>query len=132
MVSLKEIFEGLPEIFESRYKEEYEKALAIFTADGDKPEDFEYKNDNRERFNALYKLYKDKKNATARQTEAEREENLKIKLGIIEEIESTGAKRRSTGQDIPGIPGLTGTLAEYRNGTSRAIKRPVGDLSPSR
>ena len=77
MVSLKEIFEGLPEIFESRYKEEYEKALAIFTADGDKPEDFEYKNDNRERFNALYKLYKDKKNATARQTEAEREENLK-------------------------------------------------------
>ena len=50
VVSLKEIFEGLPEIFESRYKEEYEKALAIFTADGDKPEDFEYKNDNRERF----------------------------------------------------------------------------------
>ena len=38
VVSLKEIFEGLPEIFESRYKEEYEKALAIFTADGDKPE----------------------------------------------------------------------------------------------
>ena len=69
VVSLKEIFEGLPEIFESRYKEEYEKALAIFTADGDKPEDFEYKNDNRERFNALYKLYKDKKNATARQRE---------------------------------------------------------------
>ena len=34
VVSLKEIFEGLPEIFESRYKEEYEKALAIFTADG--------------------------------------------------------------------------------------------------
>lgn len=27
VVSLKEIFEGLPEIFESRYKEEYEKAL---------------------------------------------------------------------------------------------------------
>ena len=62
--------------------------MAIFTADGDKPEDFEYKNDNRERFNALYKLYKDKKNATARQTEAEREENLKIKLGIIEELKA--------------------------------------------
>ncbi len=76
------------------------------------------KNDNRERFNALYKLYKDKKNATARQTEAEREENLKIKLGIIEELKALVQKRRSTGQDIPGIPGLTGTLAEYRNGTS--------------
>ena len=48
VVSLKEIFEGLPEIFESRYKEEYEKALAIFTADGDKPEDFEYKNFQRD------------------------------------------------------------------------------------
>ena len=95
MVSLKEIFEGLPEIFESRYKEEYEKALAIFTADGDKPEDFEYKNDNRERFNALYKLYKDKKNATARQTEAEREENLKIKLGIIEELKALVQKEEA-------------------------------------
>ena len=139
VVSLKEIFEGLPEIFESRYKEEYEKALAIFTADGDKPEDFEYKNDNRERFNALYKLYKDKKNATARQTEAEREENLKIKLGIIEELKALDNVKTATINDadenfdyIPGIPGLTGTLAEYRNGTSRAIKRPVGDLSPSR
>ena len=95
VVSLKEIFEGLPEIFESRYKEEYEKALAIFTADGDKPEDFEYKNDNRERFNALYKLYKDKKNATARQTEAEREENLKIKLGIIEELKALVQKEEA-------------------------------------
>lgn len=110
VVSLKEIFEGLPEIFESRYKEEYEKALAIFTADGDKPEDFEYKNDNRERFNALYKLYKDKKNATARQTEAEREENLKIKLGIIEELKALVQKEEA----------LDKTFQEFRDFTGNA------------
>lgn len=132
VVSLKEIFEGLPEIFESRYKEEYEKALAIFTADGDKPEDFEYKNDNRERFNALYKLYKDKKKRYSPANGSRTRRKSENKTRYYRRIESTGAKRRSTGQDIPGIPGLTGTLAEYRNGTSRAIKRPVGDLSPSR
>ena len=131
VVSLKEKYEGLPEIFESRYKEEYEKALAIFTADGDKPEDFEYKNDNRERFNALYKLYKDKKRYSPANGSRTRRKS-ENKTRYYRRIESTGAKRRSTGQDIPGIPGLTGTLAEYRNGTSRAIKRPVGDLSPSR
>lgn len=98
VASLKEVFERLPEIFEARYKEEYEKALAIFTADGDKPEDFEYKNDNRERFNDLYKHYKDKKNATTRQTETEREENLKIKLGIIEELKALVQKEEALGK----------------------------------
>lgn len=93
--SIKALMEELPEIFENRYKEEYEKALAAFTADGDNPEDFEYKNENRESFNAVYKLYKDKKNAAVRQTEAEREENLKIKLGIIEELKTLVQKEES-------------------------------------
>ena len=95
VTAIKEIMEGLPEIFEAQYKKEYEEALAIFTSDGDKPEDFEYKNDSRDRFNALYKLYKDKKTAIARQTEAEREENLKIKLGIIEELKALVQKEEA-------------------------------------
>lgn len=95
VTALKEIMEELPVIFEAKYKEEYEKALAAFTADGDSPEDFEYKNDNRDRFNALYKLYKDKKNELNRQTEAEREENLRIKLGIIEELKALVQKEES-------------------------------------
>ncbi len=92
---IKDVIESLPELFENQYKEEYEKALAAFTADGDSPEGFEYKNDTRERFNNIYKLYKEKKSSASRRTEAEREENLKIKLGIIEELKALIQKEES-------------------------------------
>ncbi len=92
---IKDVIESLPELFETQYKEEYEKALAAFTADGDSPEGFEYKNDTRERFNNIYKLYKEKKSSANRKTEAEREENLKIKLGIIEELKALIQKEES-------------------------------------
>lgn len=94
-VSLKEIMDRLPEIFEARYQQEYEQALAAFTADGDLPENFEYKNDNKERFYSLYKQYKEKRSAAVRQLEAEREENLKIKLGIIEELKALVQKEET-------------------------------------
>lgn len=90
LASIKDAMEKLPETFEAQYKNEYDKALAAFTADGDLPENFEYKNDSKERFNAVYKLYKDKRSSMNRQTEAEREENLQIKLGIIEELKEIG------------------------------------------
>lgn len=92
---IKDVIESLPELFENQYKEEYEKALAVFTADGDSPEGFEYKNDTRERFNNIYKLYKEKKSSASRKTEAEREENLKIKLEIIEELKALIQKEES-------------------------------------
>lgn len=93
--SLKDIMDSLPEVFEKKYKAEYEAALAAFTADGDNPEDFDFKNDSKERFNQLYKAYKDKKNTQLRQAEAEREENLKTKLGIIEELKALVQKEEA-------------------------------------
>lgn len=95
LASIKDTMEKLPEAFEAQYKNEYDKALAAFTADGDLPENFEYKNDSKERFNAVYKLYKDKRSSMNRQTEAEREENLQIKLGIIEELKALVQKEES-------------------------------------
>lgn len=92
---IKDTLETLPEIFETQYKKEYEQALEKFTADGESQENFEYKNDTRERFNAIYKLYKEKKNSANRQQEAEREENLKIKQGIIEELKGLVQKEES-------------------------------------
>lgn len=86
--AIKDTIEKLPEVFEAQYNNEYEKALAAFTADGDLPEGFEYKNDAKERFNNIYKLYKEKKSEAGRKTEAERGENLKIKTGIIEELKT--------------------------------------------
>ena len=93
--ALKEVMENLPAVFESIYQKEYEQALAAFTADGDLPENFEFKNDSKERFNSLCKQYKDKKNALARQLEAEREANLKIKLEIIEELKALVQKEET-------------------------------------
>ena len=95
LASIKDTMEKLPETFEAQYKNEYDKALAAFTADGDLPENFAYKNDSKERFNAVYKLYKDKRSSMNRQTEAEREENLQIKLGIIEELKALVQKEES-------------------------------------
>lgn len=94
----KETLEDLAALFDARHQEEYNRALAVFTADGGAAEDFEYKNDNRARFNAIYRLYKEKKNAANRQAETEREENLKIKLGIIEELKALVQKEEVTGK----------------------------------
>lgn len=93
--AIKEVMDKLPEIFEARYKEEYEAALAAFTADGDAAEEFEYRNDNRERFNLLHRQYKEKKSQANRQTEAEREENFRIKQGIIEELKALVQKEEA-------------------------------------
>lgn len=95
LAAIKEAMESLPELFNQKFKEEYNQALAAFTADGDLPENFEYKNDNREQFNAVYKLYKDKKNEANRQLETEREKNLEIKLGIIEELKALVQKEEA-------------------------------------
>ncbi|MDE6452383.1 MAG: DUF349 domain-containing protein, partial [Odoribacter sp.] len=95
VASLKGCMERLPEIFESKYQQEYEQALAAFTADGDLPENFEYKNDTKEQFHLLYKQYKEKRSAAVRQLETEREENLKIKLGIIEELKALVQKEET-------------------------------------
>ncbi len=96
--AIREAMESLPELFNQKFKEEYDQALAAFTADGDLPENFEYKNDNRDRFNAVYKQYKDKKNEANRQLEAEREKNLEIKLGVIEELKALVQKEEALGK----------------------------------
>lgn len=93
--AIKDIMESLPEIFEAQYRDEYEKALADYTANGDTPENFEYKNDTKERFFNICKLYKEKRNAAGKRIEAEREQNLKIKLQIIEELKELAQKEEA-------------------------------------
>lgn len=93
--SVKEVMDTLPEIFESRYQNEYNTALAAFTADGESAEGFEYKTDVRSRFNSVIRQYKEKRSEAGKKAEAEREENLKIKLGIIEELKALVQKEES-------------------------------------
>ncbi len=83
---LKDTIEGLPEIFELQYKNELEKSLSAFVEAGHKAEEFEYKLDSKERFYNIYRGYKEKKISANKKIEVEREQNLKIKLQIIEEL----------------------------------------------
>lgn len=98
LYQLKELMETLPDIFENQYKQEAEKALADFTADGSPAEDFQYNNDSKERFYSLQKNYKDKKAAASKKNEAEREENLRIKLQLIEELKELVQKEEAMNQ----------------------------------
>ena len=95
---LKEIMDSIPEIFENRYRQEEKEALAKFTADGSPVEDFQYNNDTKERFHSLLKNYRDKKVAAAKKNEAEREENLRVKLQLIEELKELVQKEEALNQ----------------------------------
>lgn len=85
----------LPDVFEKQYQKEFDQALADFTADGTPAADFKYKNDAKEKFYNLCKSLKDKKVAMAKQTEAEREKNLEIKLQLIEELKELVQKEEA-------------------------------------
>lgn len=95
MGQIKDVMEKLPEIFEKQYKQEYEQALADFTADGTPAADFNYKNENKEKFYDLYKLFKEKRITAAKQIEVDREKNLQIKLQLIEELKELVQKEEA-------------------------------------
>ena len=92
---IKDVMEKLPEIFEKQYKQEYEQALADFTADGTPAADFNYKNENKEKFYDLYKVFKEKRITAAKQIEVDREKNLQIKLQLIEELKELVQKEEA-------------------------------------
>lgn len=102
---VKDLIESLPEIFETRYTEEYEKALADYTADGNPAEDFVFSGPPKEQFYSLYKAFREKRIAAAKQTEAEREKNLQIKLQLIEELKELVQKEET----------MTKTFQEFKD-----------------
>ncbi len=117
---LKEIMDNIPEIFENRYRQEEGKALADFTADGSPAEDFQYDSNTKERFLSLLKNYKDKKAEAAKKNEAEREENLRIKLQLIEELKELVQKEEALNQTFQEFKDIqerwrnTGTVPQNR------------------
>ena len=117
---LKEIMDNIPEIFENRYRQEEGKALADFTADGSPAEDFQYNCNTKERFLSLLKNYKDKKAEAAKKNEVEREENLRIKLQLIEELKELVQKEEALNQTFQEFKDIqerwrnTGTVPQNR------------------
>ncbi len=117
---LKEIMDNIPEIFENRYRQEEGKALADFTADGSPAEDFQYNSNTKELFLSLLKNYKDKKAEAAKKNEVEREENLRIKLQLIEELKELVQKEEALNQTFQEFKDIqerwrnTGTVPQNR------------------
>lgn len=105
IADLRELFEHLPELFESQYKEEYEKAVADFIASGGVKEEFVYAGTEKESFYEVYRVYREKKSAIGKKIEHEREHNLKVKLKIIEELKELIKKEET----------LNKTFADFRS-----------------
>ncbi len=112
--------DNIPEIFENRYRQEEGKALADFTADGSPAEDFQYNSNTKELFLSLLKNYKDKKAEAAKKNEVEREENLRIKLQLIEELKELVQKEEALNQTFQEFKDIqerwrnTGTVPQNR------------------
>lgn len=93
---IKDVMEKLPEIFEKQYKQEYEQALADFTADGTPAADFNYKNENKEKFYDLYKLFKEKRNYCRKADRSRPGKKSSDQAPVDWRTERIGTKGRST------------------------------------
>lgn len=124
VTQLKEVIESLPALFEAQYKREYEKALAVFTENGKPSEEFQYNNDEKEHFYSLLKIFRDKKNAAGKKTEAEREQNLKTKLQIIDELKELVQKEEALNKTFQDFRELQ---ERWRN-TGMVPQQNVNDL----
>ncbi len=80
------VLDSLPQVFEAQYQKEYDKALSDFTKDGSPAETFDYQDNSKERFYSVYRTYREKKSEYYKKLEGEKEQNLKEKLQIIEEL----------------------------------------------
>lgn len=80
------VLDNLPQVFEAQHQKEYDKALAEYTKDGSPAETFDYQDNSKERFYSVYRIYREKKTEFYKKLEGEKEQNLKDKLQIIEEL----------------------------------------------
>lgn len=80
------VLDSLPQVFEAQHKKEHDKALAEFMKDGSPAEAFDYQDTSKERFYSIYRIYREKKSDYYKKLEEEKEQNLKEKLQIIEEL----------------------------------------------
>jgi hypothetical protein len=104
-VSHLRILDTLPPLFEAQLQRERDQKLASFVATGNQAEHFDFPNDDKERFYSIYRLYREKRASFYKKSEEEKEENLKIKLQIIEELKELVQKEES----------LNKTFQEFRN-----------------
>lgn len=86
---IKGLMEDLPFIFEKKFKKERLEYIKEFNRNQTEDEEIEtpeYKPEIKKSFEEMYKDYKNNKYKYAKEIEAEREENLKAKLDVIEEL----------------------------------------------
>ena len=83
----KQEFDSLKQAFYKLHNAELETAKKLFTEEGGAEEDYAPKADAvEEEFKSVMAIIKEKRNAIVAQTERQKEENLQVKLSIIEEL----------------------------------------------
>ncbi|MDR1415122.1 MAG: DUF349 domain-containing protein [Odoribacteraceae bacterium] len=85
------MLDSLPAIFESRLQREREVLIAV----GEQQDQPGLPDDTKDRFNSIYRLYRDKRVSHNKKSEEEKEEHLKAKLQIIEELKELVQKEES-------------------------------------
>lgn len=81
------IINELKPVFDQIYEAERKEALDKFLAEGGEEADFAMKHDElNERFEANYQLYRDRRKKHYRELEHQKDENLKIKLDILDRL----------------------------------------------
>ena len=118
------VLDNLPQVFEAQYQKEYDKALAEFTQGGNPAEAFDYQDNSKERFYSVYRIYREKKSEFYKKLEGEKEQNLKEKLQIIEELKELIQHEESLNKTYQDFRSLQ---ERWRN-TGMVPQAQAGDL----
>lgn len=117
------ILDTLSPIFDTRYQKELEAARKVHAESGSS-EPFVYENDNKERFYSIYRIYREKRSEYYRKLEESKEENLRIKLQVIEDLKELIQKEESLNKTFQDFR----TLQERWRNTGMVPQNQVNDL----
>ncbi|MDR2131559.1 MAG: DUF349 domain-containing protein [Odoribacteraceae bacterium] len=117
-VSQLKILDSLPAVFEAQLQKEYDQMR------GSQAEPIDFPSDTKDRFNSIYRLYRERRASYYKKSEEEKEENLKIKLQIIEELKELIQKEESLNKTFQEFR----TLQERWRGTGIVPQANLNDL----
>lgn len=86
IMKIKDVVNKGVDVFNEKFKTEFNAAKEKYIEEQGDEEFFEYKDDSKEQLNLLMKTYRDKKNAYIKTLESQKDDNLKKKYQIIEEL----------------------------------------------
>ncbi|MDR1273959.1 MAG: DUF349 domain-containing protein [Odoribacteraceae bacterium] len=115
------VLDTLPQIFDAQLQKEREQALG---ASDNQANQLNFPDDTKERFYSIYRLYRERRISYYKKADEEKEENLKTKLQIIEELKELVQKEESLNKTFQEFRALQ---ERWRN-TGMVPQANFGDL----